>query len=251
MTRPNTQWSSALVNYEIDKYTVHVWRAYFQQYLVSDGEFLECVAKEELERAQRFICQSDRDRYIFSHGLLRSVLSAYLDRAPQQIIIKSKPYHKPFLGSPDSCGDVRFNLSHSEDIVLVAVTSGAEVGIDVEYMRRMPDAVQIVNSTFSNDEKSFLNSLPPEDFEKGFFTCWTAKEAFLKGIGKGLSYPLDKFSINIPLETAEVLVKVQDDFGDAHSWKVMNLFPGPGYSGALAIEEPSCRPQFFEYRWHL
>jgi len=250
MTRLYAQWNSALVDYKIDCDTVHVWRAYFQPPLVSDREFLECVSKEELERAQRFIRQFDRDRYIFSHGLLRSLLSAYVDCAPQQIVIEAKQYHKPFLVGRDSSKDIRFNLSHSEDIVLVAVTSGAEVGIDVEYMRRIPDALQIVNSTFSIDERRFLNSLPLEDFEEGFFTCWTSKEAFLKGIGKGLSYPLDKFSVNFPSGTSEGLVHAQDDLGNAYSWKIIKLYPGPGYSGALAIEELSSQPHFYEYRWH-
>jgi 4'-phosphopantetheinyl transferase len=249
MTRLYTQWNSALVEYKIDCHTVHVWRAYFQPSLVSNREFLGCVSKEEFERAQRFIRKGDRDRYIFSHGFLRSVLSSYIDCAPQQIVIEGKPRHKPFLVSPDPSKDIRFNLSHSEDIVLVAVTSGSEVGIDVEYMRRIPEALQIVNSNFSPDEKMFLNSLPPEDFEEGFYTCWTSKEAFLKGIGKGLSYHLDKFSIIFPRGTSECLVHAQDDQGNAYSWKIIKIFPGIGYSAALAMEEPSGQLQFFEYHW--
>jgi 4'-phosphopantetheinyl transferase len=249
MTCLNAQWNSPPVDYRIDRNTVHVWRAYFQPTLVSDREFLECISKIEIERAQRFIRQSDRDRYIFSHGLLRSLLGAYVDCAPQQFVFETKQHRKPFLISPDCSNDIRFNLSHSEDMVLIAVTRGAEVGIDVECVRRIPDALQIVNATFSVDEREFLNSLPPRDFEEGFFTCWTSKEAFLKGIGKGLSYPLDEFSINFPSGESECLVNVHGDLGNTYCWKVIKLSPGPGYSGALAIEELRSELQFFEHRW--
>ncbi len=132
-------------------------------------------------------------------------------------------------------------------MTLIAVTRGTAVGIDVEYIRRIPDALQIVNSIFSVDERKFLNSLPPADFEEGFFACWTSKEAFLKGIGKGLSYPLDKFSISFPSKESESLIYIHDDLGNAHCWKIIKLSPGPGYSGALAIEEPGSKPQFFEH----
>lgn len=249
MTRLIEQWNSPPTDYRIDRNTVHVWRAYFQPTLICDREFLDSISKDEMERAQRFIRQSDRDRYIFSHGLLRSLLSAYVDCAPQQIVLEAKQYHKPFLVCPDSSNDFRFNLSHSEDMVLIAITREVEVGIDVEYMRRFPDALRIVNSTFSVDERCFLNSLPPEDFEEAFFTCWTSKEAFLKGIGKGLSFPLDKFSIDFQNGTSEGLVHVHDDLGKAYWWKIIKLFPGPGYSGALAIDELGSQPQFFEYGW--
>jgi 4'-phosphopantetheinyl transferase len=243
----NTKWNLPPADYRIDPNTVHIWRAHFQPTLISKREFLERISKEEIERAQRFIRQSDRDRYIFSHGLLRSLLGAYVECAPQQFVFETKQHHKPFLVSPYCGNDIRFNLSHSEDMVLIAVTRGVEVGVDVEHIRKIPDALQIVNSTFSVDERKFLNSLPPGDFEESFFAYWTSKEAFLKGIGKGLSYPLDKFSISFLSKESESLVYIHDDQGNALCWKIIQISPGPGYSGALALEEPGCKPQFFEY----
>jgi 4'-phosphopantetheinyl transferase len=243
----NVHWESSPAGYRIDGNSVHVWRSYFQRTLVSNRKFEESLSKEEIEKAQRFIRQSDRDRYIFAHGLLRSILAAYVGCAPQQLVFESKQYYKPFLIGPGGSDDIQFNLSHSEDMTLIAVARRTAVGIDVEYMRRIPDAHEIVNRVFSVDEREFLNSLPPADFNRGFFACWTSKEAFLKGLGKGLSYPLDKFSVIFSNIESDGLIYVHDDPMKANRWKIIRLSPGPDYSGALAIEELRSEPEFFEY----
>jgi 4'-phosphopantetheinyl transferase len=247
MARLNVEWKSPPAGYRIDSNAVHVWRAYFQPTLVSINKFEGSLSKEEIERAQRFIRQSDRERYIFAHGLLRSILAAYVGCAPNQLVFDAKPYHKPFLVSPGGSKDIEFNLSHSEDMTLIAVARGTAVGIDVEYMRRIPDAHEIVNRVFSVDERDFLNSLPPAEFNRGFFACWTSKEAFLKGLGKGLSYPLDKFSVIFSNIESDGVIYVHDDRIKAKGWNIISLSPGPDYSGALAIGELRCEPEFFEY----
>ena len=250
MTRLNRQWKSAPGEFRIDRNTVHVWRAYLQPALASERKFVDSLSQGEIDRAKRFIRQSDRDRYIFAHGLLRSILGAYVGCEPQQLVFETKEYHKPFLVSPVGSNEIQFNLSHSKDMILIAVTGGTAVGIDVEHVRRVPDAPQIVNRFFSADERRFLNSLPPADFKEGFFDCWTSKEAFIKGIGKGLSYPLDKFSVIFSSEELDGMIYVHDGPVEAYGWKIIRLFPGPGYSGALAIEELRSDPKLFEYCWH-
>lgn len=247
MTRLDRRWEASPVDYRIDSNAVHVWRAYFEPTLVSNTNFVESLSTEEIERAQRFVRQSDRDRYIFAHGVLRSILGAYVGRAPCQLVIEAEHYYKPCLLSPSGDNDIQFNLSHSGDMSLIAVTRGTVVGIDVEHIREVPDALQIVNSVFSVDERRFFNSLPPADFEEAFFACWTSKEAFLKGIGKGLSYPLDQFSIIFSKGESDSVIYVHDDPAYAYCWKIIRLSPGPGYSAALAIEELRSEPKFFEY----
>jgi len=247
MTGLKVQWKSSPVDYTIDRNTVHIWRSHFQTAFVSNRKFLEGLSGEEIGKARRFVHQSDQNRYIFAHAMLRSILGAYVGCEPQQLIFETNQYGKPFLASPGDGNDIQFNLSHSEDMTLFAVTRGARVGIDVEYMRSVPDARQIVNRFFSVDERKFLNPLPLVDFNKSFFACWTSKEAYLKGIGKGLSYPLDKFSIIFPNRGSDGLICIQDDQVNAYSWKIIRLSPGPCYSGALAIEDIKSEPKFFQY----
>lgn len=226
---------------------VHVWRSYFQPGLLSDMQFSETLSSEEIDKARRFVRPLDRERYIFAHVQFRSILSAYVGCMPRQLIFKTNQYGKPFLVSPGGSNDILFNLSHSEDMTLFVVTRGNRVGIDVECMRKVPDAIQIVNSVFSVSERKFLNSLPPADFAEGFFAIWTSKEAFLKGIGMGLSYPLDKFSITFSKGEPDNLIHVHDDPANSDCWTIRRLSPGPGYTGALATEEVRSEPKFFQY----
>jgi 4'-phosphopantetheinyl transferase len=247
MTHLNVEWKSLPADYRIGGNTVHVWRAYLSPTLVSNRKLVETLSEEETENARRFVRESDRDRYIFSHGLLRSILGAYLGCSPQQLVFGTNEYGKPFLVSPNSNNGIQFNLSHSQNVALIAVARQIAVGIDVEYIRRLPDAHEIVDRFFSTNERRFLFSLPPAEFNEAFFACWTLKEAFAKGLGKGLSYPLDKLNLIFSSERPEDVVFC-DSSSDCHSWKMIRLSPGPGYSGALAIGAPVSELGFFEHR---
>ncbi len=234
-------------DYSHDRNSVHVWRAYFEQNLISYKKYKESLSVREIDKARRFIRHSDRGRYVFAHGVLRAILSSYMGCAPHQIVFESNKLSKPCLANAKDGNEIQFNLSHSGDITLIAVSQRSAIGIDVEYIRMIPDAHQIVNSTFSVQEREYLNNLPSADYEKRFFACWTAKEAFLKATGRGLSYPLDKFSI-IFSNGLPSGVKFDDDnpFPDK-CWRIIGLSPGPGYSGAMAIAELQSELKFYEY----
>jgi len=249
MTSLAEQWGSLPLDYEIDYNTVHVWCSRFQTSYISQKKFVGSLSAEEMVRARRFVRESDRDRYIFAHALFRSILGTYLGCSPQELVFGTNQYGKPFLVSPHGNNEIQFNLSHSRNMVLIAVARQIAVGIDVEYIRRVSDAHEIVDRFFSTHERRFLFSLSPTDFNEAFFACWTLKEAFAKGIGKGLSYPLDKLRVMFSNGRAGEIVFC-DPASDFPSWRMYPLSPGPGYSGALAVETPGSEPVFFEYREH-
>jgi 4'-phosphopantetheinyl transferase len=132
-------------------------------------------------------------------------------------------------------------------MTLVAISYGIEVGIDIEYMREIEDARDIVNLSFSSHERQILSDLPPAELKEAFYTFWAAKEAFLKGVGKGLSYPLDRFSILFSKTTNDGEVYISDGLVDAIHWNVLRLFPGDGYAGALAMEVPATDLKLYKY----
>jgi 4'-phosphopantetheinyl transferase len=239
------QWKSPPVDYRIDRNVMHIWRSRFRPNFLSDRKFVNCLSEQEGRKAERFVRQSDRDRYVFAHALLRWILGAYVSCEPQELIFETNQYGKPFLRIGHDGKDIQFNLSHSQDITLVAVARGASVGIDVEYTRAIPDARDIAERLFSADEREFLNSLPAVDFNDWFFTFWTLKEAFLKGIGMGLSYPLHKFSIIFPKSKADGAISISTDSIRAYDWSMMCLSLGPFYSGALAVPTTIRKPEFF------
>ena len=245
MIRPDEGWKLTPVDYVVGRNAVHVWRAFFQPAVLYDKKFIGGLSEEEARRAERFVRQSDRDRYMFAHVVLRWLLGAYLGCPPQQLVLENDPYGKPLLESPRDDNDIQFSLSHSEDMTLLAIARGTRVGVDVEYMRSVPDARQIVNSLFSINERRLLNPLQPPDFDKEFFDYWTSKEAFIKGIGKGLSYALDNFSVMFTSRESDGLIRVHDDATHACHWKIVRIPPAPGYSAALAVEGPNSQLKFF------
>ncbi len=235
---------------KLERNVVHVWRSCFQLPLPSYREITENLSEEEIEKARGFLRHLDRCRYIFSHLLLRKILAAYITCEPQKLNFNTTKYGKPFLAVTSGSAELSFSLSHSLDMTLIAVASGTEIGVDVEYMKTVRDAREIVNRFFSAHERSVLNSLPPTDFNEAFFAYWTSKEAFLKGIGKGMSYPMDKFSVRF-LDTGPLgWISIDGEQPATRCWNVVRILPAPNYSGALAIEQPGIQPEFFEYPWH-
>jgi 4'-phosphopantetheinyl transferase len=247
MRRLTEQWVPRPAGYKIEPGTVHVWKSQFEFDALLSSEFRGCLSKEEIEKARRFVSRSDQDRYVFSHGLLRTILGGYLCCDPRQLNYNTNQYGKPFLISSFRDTEIRFNLSHSRDMTLVAISCGIEVGIDIEYMREIEDARDIVNQSFSSHERQIFNALPPAELEEAFYAFWTSKEAFLKGIGNGLSYPLDRFSILFSNTTNGGVVNISNGLIDANHWNVLRLFPGDGYAGALAMEVPATTLKFYEY----
>lgn len=201
---PLPQWESPPKEYGVDRDAVHVWRAFYQPVLTFQKQLLEGLSDEEIDRAGRFVRQSDRDRYVFAHGTLRAILCDYAGCEPGQLVFENGLFGKPQLVGPAGSGDIQFNLSHSGDLTLVAVSRGPAVGVDVEFIREIPDASQIVERFFSVDERRHFASVARRDFVECFFAYWTSKEAFLKATGEGLTYPLDTFSVVLPGGNGEV-----------------------------------------------
>jgi 4'-phosphopantetheinyl transferase len=118
---------------------------------------------------------------------------------------------------------------------MIAVCSGLEVGIDVEYMNRDINVLELANRFFSKREIEKISSLPEGLRNYAFFRCWTRKEAYLKAKGKGLFIELHRFEVSVlPTEPAAVL-SADESPEDVDRWHLFDLDPYPGYAGALSI----------------
>lgn len=230
----DNHWQTAPTNYEIDRKTVHVWRSCFEVSLLTDNSFLNGLSNIEVERARRFVRRPDRDRYMFAHAILRYLLGSYLGSRPEELNFATSEYGKPFITAPGG-NEISFSLSHSQDMVLVAIARGTPLGVDVECLREISDAHDIVNRFFSIEEREYLSSLSLSAFYEEFFACWTLKEAYLKGIGKGLSFPLERFSVMFSNKQPNGCKKSHHVSVRVDGWNIERLPLGPGYSGALAV----------------
>jgi 4'-phosphopantetheinyl transferase len=132
------------------------------------------LSEAEWERARRFVFKRDRDRFIAAHAALREVLSSQCGIPASMLEFAVGPFGKP--GLVDQNG-LRFNLSHSESLALIAVCDDAEVGADLELLRPMPDAEALAETYFTPAERRALADLPAEARERAFLCCWTRKEA--------------------------------------------------------------------------
>ena len=213
---------------------VHVWLVELEQ----PDELLEklrtTLDKDELERAARFHFDKHRRHFIVARGFLRDVLSRYLNARPAALRFSYGAYGKPALAGEHEQHALRFNMSHSHNIALLAITEEKHLGVDVEYIRSDFASEDIARRFFSRLEVEGFNALPREEQVAAFFRCWTRKEAFIKATGKGLSQPLDAFDVTLAPAVPAALLRVADD--DASRWSISDLDVGPDYAAALVVE---------------
>jgi 4'-phosphopantetheinyl transferase len=163
---------------------------------------------------------------------MRQILAGYLETDPGAVKFTQNEYGKPALnGAPD----LRFNLSHSQACALLAVSSGSQVGIDIEAIRADIDRDNIPRRFFSPREAAALAALPEHDQVRAFFACWTRKEAYIKGCGLGLAIPLEAFEVSISPDEQPRLVTPAPGQPFAEKWSLYDIDPGPGYTAALAV----------------
>jgi len=224
----------------------HIWRASLPRLAPAFERFVESLSPEERDRAARFRKESDRRRYVATHGALRSLLAEYLDIDPRLLTLESAPNGKPALKQPRR--DIRFNISHSNDLALLAFTIGREVGIDVEEIRPIPDRDAVARLFFSEGELRALTSLEPAAQTEAFFLCWTRKEAYLKAKGLGLSQNLRDFEVSLVPDQPACLLACNADPAELNRWRLESLRPAANFAAAVAAERQDWRMQLFEWQ---
>lgn len=212
---------------------VHVWR--FSLVVSTDRNHLleASLDGKERERADRFRGKGLRLRFIAGRGTLRSILARYRDTLPSRIEFSYGVHGKPELKVES--GGISFNLAHSGEIALLAVTKRGDVGVDIESLRTLDNAERIIERFFSASEQCEFLALPESERFAAFYLGWTRKEAFLKAKGTGLATRLDSFDVNLTPGQPAAILRVDDDFEAHRQWAIVDLDPGPGYAGALVV----------------
>ena len=223
---------------------VHIWSARLDVTEARLKKWQLFLSPDEIQRAYRFHFAKDQNHFIVARGVLRKILSYYMDKQPYEITFEYNKYGKPFIEHDRDSVPLRFNLSHSYGMSVYAIAAGRKVGIDIEYIRENFSDMEIAERFFSPDEVAVLKSLPKKLQKQAFFLCWTRKEAFIKAKGKGLSIPLDQFDVSLAPEQSAKLLKTKYDRLDASRWTLIDIGLFPGYAAALAIEGQSVQVQY-------
>jgi len=203
----------------LDGSTVHLWRVELAVDDIAAAALENTLGPKELAHSRRFRSIRDRRRFIVCHGLLRRILGAYLDRAPDTLSFVVGPHGKPALDGREVPDRVEFSLSRSADLALYAVARGRRVGVDVERVRPHFDWRPIAARYQTERELAHLEALEADRRLGAFLEWWTRSEAYLKACGEGLG-------------AGEARLRVEPD----PRWSLVALDVGPGFAAALATE---------------
>lgn len=216
---------------------VHIWQVSLDQPV---SRFYPLVSPDERNRAAPFHFERDRNRFIIRRGILRVILGSYLKVEPGAIRYHYGVNNKPSLAEIDNNDNLHFSVSHSGGRALYALSRGCEIGVDIEYVRDIPEMEQLLEQVLSPQESEGFNALTGPEKREGFFSGWTRKEAFLKATGDGLSRSLKDIEISPAVSDGENGMAARTvPFKSTHFF-VYDIEAGEGYKAAFAREEP-CR----------
>lgn len=227
LTPPDLDWAHPPERVACDRRDVHLWRVALDAPAPRVHALAQTLDGEERERAERFQNREHRRRSIVARGALRAILARYLDCRPARVRLGRGPHGKPRVIGEDDV--LRFSVSHSHELALVSVRQRRETGVDLEYVRADLATRGVAARFLSPRALARLRHLPDRQFTEEFFACWTRQEAYLKARGYG-------FAQGEPAELEQ-----------GAGWLVVELRPGPGYVGALAVEGESCQLQGWDW----
>lgn len=218
---------------------VHWWFTYtdsiHQKALITD--YLTLLNTEEEQRRTKFKFEKHQHQHLVTRALIRTTLSRYAPIPPQEWQFSKNDYGRPSIIRPSSIPNFKFNISHTDGLVMCAITLDTEIGIDVENFKREGMTHDIARRFFSKRESADLISLENnEQQKKCFYHYWTLKEAYIKAKGMGISLPLDQFSY---IFNADQLIKIEfDPRLNDHSkdWQFKLIQVAPHYCAAIALQ---------------
>ena len=234
-------WPTAPATFDLGADEVHTWCASLRQSPRQVDHFLRTLSDDERDRAGRIRHAPARHEFIVVRGLLRTILADYLAVDTRRLAFCCGPTGKPALVEPAAALPLYFNVSHSHELTLIAVTRRGEVGVDVERLRPFANDLDLAERFFSPREAMTLRALPPERRIEAFFHAWTRKEAFLKASAHGLTYGLDRVEVTLLHDDPARFLRIDGEERAARRWSLHHLTPAAGYVGALAMHRHDYR----------
>jgi 4'-phosphopantetheinyl transferase len=212
-----------------------------RQYL---NAFKEILSEDEKRKAAKFRFEKDRDTSIIARGSLRFLLGKYLNMPPKAISFSYGEFGKPKV---ETVQNLKFNVSHSKDFIVIGFVKNYDIGIDVEFIKKDFDVMEIVDNYFSKHEIKFINNIHTALQTEVFFRGWTRKEAFIKAKAKGLAFALDSFSISIDSDASAVMEETLWNSSEKYTWNIVPFETSPDYKAALAVNGKINSTHFFDF----
>ena len=202
------------------------------------------LSTDEQVKSSRFKFNIDKERFVISRAILRMLSGRFLNIDPKLIRFNYNEFGKPHFQKQQR---LKFNLSHSGDVIVIGFTRDYELGVDVEYIKPDSDFLKLAQNFFSRTEIEYLENQDSIELAKAFFRCWTRKESFIKAEGSGLSFPLDKFAVSMDTDTHAELLQTDWDSSERLNWNLFSFVPRAQYIGAVAVKNTLSKVKYFDW----
>ncbi len=233
-----TTWQLAPKDISLQSNHIHIWYCPFDAFNeLTIQHFFELLSADEQQRALRFRFDKDRQHNIIARANLRLLLANYLSLAAKELTFEYSDYDKPFLSENQNTIGLTFNITHAKNVCLLAFSAKHNFGIDVESLSREAANEEIARRFFAEEEVRAFLALPKAERTEGFFRAWTRKEAFIKAIGEGLSFPLEDFVVSLDDTHSAKLLSIKGDKQAAENWQMHSFLPQEDYIAAVAYPD--------------
>jgi 4'-phosphopantetheinyl transferase len=218
--------------FKLESNTVNTWFININDVQDKFEKFSNIISIDEKKRANKFHFKKDKNLFIMSRVVLRLLSGKYLNIEPETITFKYGKYGKPDF---DFDTNLKFNISHSGEMVILSFVLDYDIGVDIEKIKHDFDVLDIATNYFSKLEIEALKKAPKEKQSEFFYRCWTRKESFIKAKSIGLSFPLDQFSVSINSDKQVDLLETKWDKNEFKSWSLFSFSPDSDYIGAISV----------------
>lgn len=217
---------------------IHLWVVDLDNQATRDPATLAAydalLSPDERKKRDRFRFPKDQHQCLVTRALTRTVLSRYVDVPPEAWQFVTNDYGRPEISTPRFASWLKFNLSHTNGLVVMLVARDREIGVDVENRKRNGELLAVADRYFSPLEVKALHALPLEEQLERFFMVWTLKESYIKARGMGLSIPLAQFAFELDRRDSNIAIRFDPRLGDdPASWQFSILSYGRRHTVAI------------------
>ncbi|MEM7554807.1 MAG: 4'-phosphopantetheinyl transferase superfamily protein [Cyanobacteria bacterium P01_A01_bin.84] len=182
----NIIWQNSFSQPLLANNRAHVWRANLDLPTTEIERLAAVLSVDEIARANKFHLIEHRRRFIAARAILRQLLGNYLRISPERIEFEYGNCGKPQLAASMGDNSLQFNVSHSQEYALYGFTNHHLIGVDLEYLREMENITELAKRFFAHREFQLIADFTGREQLAAFYQLWTAKEAYLKAMQRGL-----------------------------------------------------------------
>jgi 4'-phosphopantetheinyl transferase len=241
LNSPGISWRKPDGDLNLSRNECHIWAINLDQGGECVRRLTRYLSPTEARKASQFYGEIDQHRYTVGRSLLKILLGIYTGVEPDKLELQTRKAGKPYLPNID----LQFSKTASGSFGLIAITLEINVGVDIEKIKKLDEAAQLIKSAFSNSEHLAFQKMPPSKRSRAFFRGWTRKEAIVKALGTGLGIAPDQFTVsldpspayefNIPGIPAELPA----------NWTLRSWSPAADYQAAIAIRSSNVALSFY------